>query len=173
MSISESKRAMIENYLNQLMGFLRRILNDDNPSEISFEEIYHSCYKVCINKGELELLSKLDNTLDSHLSAIYSRIVSLTNDEFYEKLLQYYFDFFNKISVIQKTMMYIENNYLSKKGSNVSMIAKTKFKIFFFKPEFETKCRDFLIENLMKDRNKIYINKILFSNVIKMIVNTI
>ena len=34
------------------MIFLKRILNDDNPSELSFEEIYNSCYKVCINKGE-------------------------------------------------------------------------------------------------------------------------
>jgi len=163
---------MIENYLNQLMGFLSRILNDDNPSEISFEEIYHSCYKICINKGELELLNRLDKTLEVHLTSIGRQLISLINEDFYEKLLHYYFDYLNKIGVIQKTMMYLENNYLSKKGTNVLIIAKTKFKSFLFRSDFEKQLRDYLMDSLIKDRNKTYINKILFSNIIKMIVSS-
>ena len=163
---------MVENYLNQLMGFLSRILNDDNPSEISFEEIYHSCYKICINKGELELLNRLDKTLEVYLIAINSKLVSLRNEDFYEKLLHFYFDYLNKINVIQKTMMYLENNYLSKKGSNVMIIAKTKYKSFIFKYEFEIQLRDYLMNNLNKDRNKTYINKLQFCNIIKMIVSS-
>lgn len=152
------------------MLFLKRILNDENPSELSFEEIYNICYKVCINKGEVDLLINLDLTLNNHLTGINNILVSLTDEEFYEKLLNYYFDYLNKVNVIQKTMMYLENNYLSKKGSSVSIISKNKFKSFFFKAEFEIQIRDFLIENINKDRNKAFINKILFYDVIKMIV---
>ena len=152
------------------MIFLKRILNDDNPSELSFEEIYNSCYKVCINKGEVDLLNKLDANLTTYLSGVQNKLLSMTDEEFYEKFLSYYFDYLNKVNVIQKTMMYLENNYLSRKGSSVTIISKTKFKNFFFKADFELQIREFLLININKDRNKLLINKILFYNVIKMIV---
>lgn len=152
------------------MGYLNRILSDDNPSELSFEDIHSSCYKVCLNKGELELLTRFDIILTNHLSTIFHKISSLSREEFYEKLLAHYFDYLNKINVIQKTMMYLQNNYLFKKGSTIMIVSKTKFKTFFFKPEFEEALKAFLIENVVKDRKNEYINKILFSNLIKMIV---
>ena len=164
------KNQKIASNINQLLTSLTKILKDDNVSELSFEEIYNTCYKICIDKGGEDLLKNFETLLNNHLVSISSKISMFLDEEYFKKLVESYSDYINKMSVIQKTMMYFESNFLHKRNLNIKLLSKNIFGNYFFKDNLKIVIRDFLNSNITKDRNKILANKILISNLIKLIV---
>lgn len=98
-----------KNYVNELISKIVRILNDDDNSNLSFEEIYRLCYKVVITGKANLLRNELNELICKKIEEI-----SFDDNNFVYTLIRVFTSLIDKINLIQKTLMYYENNFLRK-----------------------------------------------------------
>ena len=124
------KKKKFEDNITKLMLYISRILKNEKICELSYEVIYTLCYKICIDKVGENLTTAFKSNIENYLYQIYDECSSLLNINhfsFFRKIYDIYQDFMSKISIIQKTFMYYENNYLFKKSlPNIKAQSKAK-----------------------------------------------
>ena len=170
----DKKIQLIKENINNLMGMLNRILNNDKINEISYEKIYTLAYKICNEKVNKELYDNLSDIFKTHLMKIYTDIEKYflefeETSEFVKKMIETYNDFSYRVNIIQKTLLYYEKNFLQKQNiyeENIKLIADNIFFYIFVNEKTENKIKEFVINFLNKSRENEYFDKLLLRGLI-------
>ena len=170
---SESKINQIkqnEMALELLLKKLKKLLNFDKIEEESYEEIYNLAYKICISKGGELLLKGFEKILNEYLDNTYVQNFN-TNLDIFNKLVEVYDDYIIKISIIRKTLMYFENNYIIKnlKHVNFLSICKVKFSDRILNKNYKM-ISDYLHDGVKDDRENKLVDKVLIRKLINFLL---
>ena len=137
-----------KNYVNALISKLLRILNDDDNSNLSFEEIYRLCYKVVISGKANLLRNELNGLISKKIEDIH-----FNDDNFMQTLIRVFASLIDKINLMQKTLMYYENNFLKKNNfPSIQSEFITLFNTLIVNPRIN-QILQFLRNNIQKLRN--------------------
>lgn len=170
----DKKTQLINENINNLMTMLNRILKNDKINEISYEKIYTLAYKICNEKANKELNDNLRDILQKHLIKIYCEIEKYFLEfeeisEFVNKMIETYNDFTYRVSIIQKTLLYYEKNFLQKQNNyeeNLKLLADNIFFDIFVNEKTKKKIIEFVIIILNKARENEYFDKLLLRSLI-------
>jgi hypothetical protein len=195
----DKKKQEILNNVNNLMEMIIRILKNQKIKDLSYEKMYRLAYKICNEKAYNEIYENLQKNFRTHLQLIYDELENYylkfeEISQFVLKMIENYEEYIYRISIIQKTLLYYEKNFLERqtlktnsiininikanindvKNINSNLQYEENIKDFANKIFFEIfindkttgKLMEFILCNFEKNRNNIFVDKFLLTKVI-------
>ena len=164
------KKKKLQEITYTLINTLIRILKNDRIKELSFGFIHNLSYTITIEKGGEFFTNELEKNFKSHLQEMYEDCLKYLNINeycFIGSIIECYNDYLNKISIIQRTLMYYEKNYLIKINPSVNLKSKSKilFENVFLNDKVSEIIKEIFLNKLESDRKNIYVEKILINQI--------
>lgn len=153
----DNKKKNYEEMIPKLMEYAKRILKNNKINELSYEVIYTLCYKICIERGAEDLYGAFKKLIEGHIAELYEDcygFLQLGEPVFFSRMVEQYNEYLNQVTIIQKTFLYFENNYLTKKGlQNIKAQSKNYFYDKFYNEKIKSLMIKYILENILIDRH--------------------
>ncbi|TKY69692.1 Cullin-3A protein [Spatholobus suberectus] len=162
-------------YADKTWNFLEHAIHEiynHNASGLSFEELYRNAYNMVLHKFGEKLYSGLVSTMTAHLKEIARSIEATPGGFFLEEMNRKWNDHSEALQMIRDILMYMDRTYIPK--ARETPVRELGLNLWrenvIYSKQIRTQLLNTLVELVCRERDGEVINRGLFRNITKMLM---